>query len=319
MYKAYALLVTAAFLASPGFAQDWGDRDHETMISERFPVDEGGTLQVEVSDADVEVVTGTSDQVLVEVILTAREIDDDARAYFERQRLSVTNNGETVRVISRPRRPLVRLSWRDTRNRPSIYVRVSAPRTFNADIQTDDGDIRIEQVDGNVRLRTSDGDISTGSLRGIDLALRTSDGDIRVDQLDGEAIDVGTADGDLMLGMLAADRITVRTSDGNIVVAGVDGETFHGQTSDGDIKIDRLVAASSTLRTSDGDITITVPANHGADLRLRGDEVRVGSGLEFEGRIDKDRQSATGVVSGGGSLIDARSSDGDVVVRGIDY
>ena len=66
--------------------------------------------------------------------------------------------------------------------------------------------------------------------------------------------------------------------------------------------------------TSDGDISITLPENHGADLRLRGDDVRISRSLDFDGRIEDER--ATGEINGGGPLIEARTSDGEVTVRG---
>ena len=65
------LLVLAAllFFAPNSVAQDRDDREQETMIDERFSVNEGGTLEVNVGDADVKVVPGASDEVHVEVIL----------------------------------------------------------------------------------------------------------------------------------------------------------------------------------------------------------------------------------------------------------
>ena len=84
------LLAALLFLAPNSFAQDRDDRDQETMIDERFSVNEGGTLEVNVGDADVEVVPGASDEVHVEVILAARNLSDKAREYFEKQNFTVT-------------------------------------------------------------------------------------------------------------------------------------------------------------------------------------------------------------------------------------
>ena len=128
--RSQILFVLATLLLPPlvqsGFAQDRDDRDQETMIDERFSVDEGGTLEVNVGDADVEVVPGASDEVHVEVILAARNLSDKAREYFEKQNFKVTQSGNTVRVETDPRRR-IRISWNDWRNHPSIYVRVSVP------------------------------------------------------------------------------------------------------------------------------------------------------------------------------------------------
>lgn len=363
------LLFLAALLFVPlsSVAQDRDDRDQETMIDERFSVNNDGTLEVDVGDADVEVVPGASDEVHVEVILAARRLDEDTREYYERQNFNVTQSGNTVRVETEPRRR-INFDWNDWRNHPSIYVRVSAPQTFNADLHTSDGDINVDRLSGNVRLRTSDGDVTAGELNGATLTLSTSDGDINVDVLEGETVDINTSDGDLDLGKITAQRITARTSDGDIRANSLNGDTevktsdgdidvdafngpgFYARTSDGAITVDQLVAGHSTVRSSDGDITlrrvegdlnvsgssahirldlnkpgqvtattsdgdisITLPAHHRADLRLRGDDVRISRALDFNGRIEDDR--ADGEINGGGALIEARTSDGEVTVR----
>ncbi len=366
------LLVLAALLFLPlapsVFAQDRDDREQETMIDERFSVNEGGTLEVDVGDADVEVVPGASDEVHVEVILAARNLNDKAREYFEKQNFNVTLSGNTVRVET-DRRRRIRIGWDSWRNHPHIYVRVSAPENFNADLHTSDGDIGVDHLNGDIRLRTSDGDVTVGELNGRNLALSTSDGDIRVEALDGDKIDIHTSDGDLDLGTITAERITartsdgdiratslngdaeVKTSDGDIDIDAVNGPSFFARTSDGDITVSELIAGRSTVRSSDGDITlrrvegdlnvsgssahirltlykpgavtattsdgnisITLPSTLGADLRLRGDDVRISRTLDFDGRIEDER--ADGEINGGGPLIEARTSDGEVTVRG---
>jgi hypothetical protein len=173
---------------------------------------------------------------------------------------------------------------------------VSAPENFNADLHTSDSDIGVGRLTGDVRMTTSDGDVTVGSLSGANLALTTSDGDIRVEEFDGESIEIGSSDGDLLLGRLTAGRITARTSDGDIRISSLNG--------------------SAEVRTSDGDILITLPANYGANIRLRGDDVRIARDLQFEGELDEDGERATGALNGGGPMIDARTSDGDVTIRG---
>lgn len=341
-------------------------QNRETMIDERYDVGTDGTLEIDVGDADVEVTPSSSNDVHVEVILEARNMER-GREYYERQNFDVSRFGNTVRVETNPRRG-VRFDWNDWRDHPNILVRVSAPETFNADLRTSDGDITVDRLQGDVRLKTSDGDVDVGTLAGGSIVLSSSDGDIRIDALDGETVDIHTSDGDLDLGEITGDRITARTSDGNIAARHlignaeiktsdgdinldvVNGPGFFARTSDGDITIDELTTDNGTVRTSDGDITIrhaegdlnvsgssaeirvnvqkagqvsvsssdgnitlSIPAGLQADLRLRGDDIRIASGLDFQGRIEGDR--ADGALNGGGPLIEARTSDGDVTLR----
>ena len=364
------LLLTALLflpLARSSQAQDRDDRERETMIDERFSVDEGGTLQIDVGDADVTVEPGSSDAVHVEVILEARDMER-GREYFDKQNFDVDQRGNTVRVET-DRKQRIDWGWRNWRDRPHIYVRVSVPENFNADLHTSDGDIAVDRLQGDVRMKTSDGDVTAGDLSGDELILTTSDGTITVDDLKGKLVEINTSDGDLDLGAITAERIfartsdgdirtgslngevEIRTSDGDIDVASFNGSSFFARTSDGTIAVSELIAETSTVRsssgeitlrrvegdlevsgsdtdirielrkpgqvsatTSDGDITITLPEDHRADVRLRGDDVRIASSLDFDGRIQEER--AEGTINGGGPLLEARTSDGDVTLRG---
>ena len=367
--KSTLLFLLTALLVIPlsSLAQDRDDWDRETMIDERYEVSTGGTLEVNVGDADVIVEPGSSDEVHVEVVVEARNMED-GREYFEKQRFDVSQRGNTVRVETN-RRQRIKWDWGNWRNQPHIYVRITTPEAFNADLHTSDGDISVDRLKGDVRMKTSDGDVIVGELMGDDLTVGTSDGDIRIDALDAETVEVTTSDGDLDLGDIAANRVfartsdgdiridalggdaEVRTSDGDIDVSSFNGKSFFARTSDGDIDINELIAETSTVHSSDGeitlrrvegdlkvsgssagirlelrnpgevsasssdgDITITMPEDHRADIRLRGDDVRIASSLDFDGRLQDDR--AEGSINGGGALLEARTSDGDVTVRG---
>ena len=361
------ILLTALLFLPLALSSQAQDRDRETMIDERFSVNEGGTLEVNVGDADVTVEPGSSDEVHVEVIVEARNMER-GREYFEKQNFDVDQRGNTVRVETE-RRQRINWGWRDWRDKPHIYVRVTVPEAFNADLHTSDGDIAVDRLRGEVRMKTSDGDIDAGDLTGATLSLSTSDGTITVDDLDGEVVELETSDGDLDLGTITANRIfartsdgdirtgdlkgeaEIRTSDGDIHVSSFDGSSFFARTSDGTITVDELMAETSTVRsysgeitlsratgdldvsgsdtdirldlvrpgeisatTSDGDISITLPRSHRADVRLRGEDVRVSSSLDFDGRIEEDR--ADGQINGGGPRLEARTSDGEVTLRG---
>ena len=130
------LLLFSAALLIPlsSQAQDRDNYDRETMIDERFSVNTDGMLEVNVGDADVTVEPGSSDEVHVEVIVEARNMER-GREYFEKQNFDVDQRGNTVRVET-ARRQRIDWNWRDWRDKPHIYVRISVPETFNADLHT---------------------------------------------------------------------------------------------------------------------------------------------------------------------------------------
>lgn len=368
MWKATALLLLMLLLVSTTHAapKDVQSLDREKVLDKRFPVSEGGLLEIAVGDSDVEVVVGSSNEVHVEVWVEGRDMNV-AREYFKHQRFSAEADGNTVRV--RTDQPKVRFDfdWRNWRNHPQILTRIEVPERFDADLRTSDGDVSVERMRGDIQIRTSDGDVRVGALAGSRISLDTSDGDIEADDLQADTITLETSDGDILLGTVAADQINLRTSDGDLrarqLTGNVEAKTsdgdirfdrvdatiFSARTSDGDLSIDELRASESTARTSDGeislrrvtgsldvsgsgdirldladpaaisvsssdgDIDITAPSSLSADLYLRGDDVRIARSFSFRGELRDER--AEGNINGGGPMIEARSSDGEVRLR----
>ena len=80
------------------------------MIDERFSLNEGGLLKIDVGDANVEVEPGASDEVHVVVIVEARD-RERGKTYFEQQNFDVSHQGSTVRVETNAQRNR-RMNWR---------------------------------------------------------------------------------------------------------------------------------------------------------------------------------------------------------------
>ena len=367
MWKATASLLLLLLFASTTLAapNNVGTLDREKVLDKRFPVSEGGLLEIAVGDSDVEVVVGSSNEIHVEVWVEGRDMEV-AREYFKHQRFSAEADGNTVRVRTDAKTSF-RLDWRNWRNHPQILTRIEVPERFDANLRTSDGDVAVERMRGDIQIRTSDGDVRVGSLAGPRISLDTSDGDIEADELEADTITLDTSDGDILLGTVSADQISLRTSDGDLRARQllgnvdaktsdgdirfdrVDATTFSARTSDGDLTIDELRASQSTVRSSDGsislrrvtgsldvsgsddirldlvdpatisvnsadgDIDITAPASLSADLYLRGDDVRIARSFNFRGELKDER--AEGNINGGGPMIEAKSSDGEVRLR----
>ena len=164
-------------------------------------------------------------------------------------------------------------------------IEVDALDGETIDIHTSDGDLDLGTITArSITARTSDGDIRVTSLNG-DAEVKTSDGDIDIDSATGSSFFARTSDGDITVGELIAGRSTVRSSDGDITLRRVEGD-LNVSGSNANIRLDLYKPGAVTATTSDGDILITLSENHGADLRLRGDDVRISRSLDFDGRIE---------------------------------
>ncbi len=198
-------------------------------------------------------------------------------------------------------------------------------------LRTSDGDISIETVSGeSIAMQTLDGDIEAMSLKSPSISLKTSDGDLNLGILDGESIELQTIDGDVFI-ELAVGRTNIRTSDGDVILGELLSSGSKMQMIDGDIRIDQ-VSGHVSLTTSDGDvflgliepedvaisvidgdITLTMIEDLSVTLDISGSYVTMDELPQFSGKISDTK--IEGDLNGGGTLIRARTSDGDVIVK----
>jgi DUF4097 and DUF4098 domain-containing protein YvlB len=290
-----------------GVAQD--DRqDAEIMLERSFEVAAGGALRVDVNDGDVAVTTHGGSGVEVEIWATGRDMDW-AREVYERMNFSVTASSGVVTITAEDAR-ISRNEW--GRNRGvGIGVRVSIPERFNLDIETSDGDVSIEDVQGSVSLNSSDGDITLMDVVGPELRVRTSDGDVRVGNTRTEVLDVRSSDGDITVAG-AIGSVQLKTSDGDIDAARLSG-SITLETSDGDIVAGFADITDFLATTHDGDIVMYAPQELSADVMLEGEDLSLDREMVVQGTVSRRRIS--GQINGGGPSIRARSGDGSITLR----
>ncbi len=265
-------------------------RESDPVFHREFTVGAGGNLRVNIPDGDISVRSGSSSRVVIEVFVRSRDADW-GREVFERMDFTAGVDGNTVTVAARGA-DVRRDEWRRNRG-VGVTAQITIPARFNAQIETSDGDIRLESLEGNVSLRSSDGDIDIGEVRGQELMVHTSDGDISG-------------------GTLQAARMRLRTSDGDINVKRASGD-IEANTSDGDIMMRLGAIEGVKVTTHDGDIVLYVPEGFAADVSLEGEDLTVAPGFMLQGQVSSRRISGT--LNGGGPRVDARTSDGEISLR----
>jgi len=294
---------TAPALASPG--QDRYPR--ELMQQDTFDVGPGGTLLIEVHDADVEVVTKAAGGATVEIFLRSNDMDW-AREIFAEMEISTRLDGDSV-VVETTKKPSGSW-WNGTGNRWfNVIARVQIPEEFDLDVSTGDGDVSVDSLRGEAKIHTADGDISMARLDGPAVILGTSDGDIEAESLTADRIEIHTADGDIDVGNISGP-VTAKTSDGDIQISLAAAGEASLQSGDGDVRVELDQAAPLHISTGDGDIAIIAPRSLAADVDLRGEDVELVGGLAIEGSVRDGR--AQGRINGGGPLIKAETGDGEI-------
>ena len=281
-------LLLGALLLYPSDAT--GQRRGESLFQRTLDVGAGGSLRVDVPDADIEIEVG-GDEVRVEVFGWSQR-DGWAQELFELMDFRAEQRGNEV--VVRAQEPRVSSSMWRRNHGADIRAVIHVPSRFDLDVGTEDGDVMVDgPIRGTIRLDTSDGDVSLRGAQGPEIRISSSDGDLRIDDVVAETL-VGT------------------TSDGDIEASGIEADVEF-ETSDGDVSVRLARFLGARIRSSDGDIVVVVPTGTGADVDLRAEDVEVEAQVTVSGRLREDR--VQGRLGDGGPELVVSSSDGDVTLR----
>jgi DUF4097 and DUF4098 domain-containing protein YvlB len=278
----------------------------EVMIEERFKVQTGQTLTIDVQHADVEIETGSVNEAHVRVELRSNDMEK-AKERFERMKFRVDQVGDEVRIESES--PRINWSWN---GKFAINVLVTIPQEFNVELQTTHGDVDLDDIDGLVLLNTTHGDVTAGSISGPEITLTSTHGDIEASTLRSDEIMVKTTHADIEIGTVDSRRFTAKTSHSDVTIERLIGDS-EITTSHGDIEITLMDVFSSELKTSHGDVTVYAPSNIAAELDFEASQVRVSKHFDLNGSVKKDR--VKGLVNGGGSKIRVRTTHGSIEMK----
>jgi hypothetical protein len=179
--------------------------------------------------------------------------------------------------------------------RTDLILRV--PRQVELEIETRDGRIEIEGVEGRVRAESGDGRIVVERFSG-DLRLRTEDGSIVGRDLDA--------------------RVEAATEDGSVELEGT-FPRLEAATSDGNIEIDCREWRDSTedwlARTEDGAIRVSLPRAASAEIDAAVSDGRIVSrvpDLPSDRDHEEDRDRLRGTLGHGGPRLVFFTNDGSI-------
>src|SRR2546427_11097455 len=208
-------IVCAALLTASAVAARAED------VTKSFAVSGRANVRVETNDGSVRVTSGDSKQVEFRVEYQGYEL------------------GKNLRVDSRQDGDKVELTARVTghwgfsfaHNSRHLHIEVRMPREADLQVETGDGSVQAESINGTVNVHTGDGSVRASSLNGR-IDLHTNDGSITVENLKGD--------------------MRLRTGDGSIEARNLDGKV-EADTGDGHIRIAGRFDALN-VKTGDGSV-----------------------------------------------------------------
>jgi hypothetical protein len=322
-------MILAASLLAGGSGLAQGDIvDRQERM---FEVAARGAIKIEVDRGPLEITTGESSRVRIEIIRTVNTSDESkARALFASHQITMTQEGNRIVLLAKaPRETAISwFSWFS--RRPVLRARylVTLPKEFNVDAQTAGGSIsvadlkgelkattaggsmRVELVEGPVDLRTAGGSIrlkgSTGHTH-----LETAGGSIQAGAIRGK-LDANTAGGSIHVDQVMGPA-RLNTAGGSITV-GEAQDTTVASTSGGSISIglSRSPPDGVRLSTSGGSIRARIAPDLKANLdaQAAGGRVVIDQPITVEGEIKPSR--IKGRINGGGPLFELRTSGGSI-------
>jgi len=293
----------------------------DDTINRTFNVQPGGRLTVDADLGDLTVRTAATNQVSVHITRHGRASD------LQDYAITFSQDGSNVSVIGKNPRNFHFFDW----NNLEAHFTITVPQSYNLNLDTSGGNIKVSDLHGEVIAKTSGGDLEMGHIEG-NIDARTSGGDVKLDGARGK-VDLRTSGGEMQVGNVDGP-LSVKTSGGSISLKRVTGDLY-AHTSGGGIEVEEALGTvdastsggsirarlgqqprgDSKLSTSGGSITVSLAGNIGVDLdaHTSGGDIDADMPITVLGR--QTESTLNGKVNGGGPKLVLRSSGGGIRVR----
>ncbi len=298
---AFGATMIALSVKHPQYSYDDGHSwDSGKKFEKKYSIQPGGLLILDADVGDITINGGDKDE--LSAVVTARGSEN----HLEKYHVSFDQDGNTVRIKGEHERKFFHFFDGGSFD---VHYEIQLPKNFNLELQTSGGNLEVFNVDGNIKGETSGGDVKVEDVSGT-VKLSTSGGNVTLDNSKGD-LALETSGGDIK-GSGLSGTIDLQTSGGNIVIKNSDGK-LSASTSGGDIRVDLKDNKGINLSTSGGSITVRLPRSVSAEVDASTTGGDVSCDFPFQGRI-KDG-SMRGKINGGGNLIQAETSGGDIIIN----
>ena len=308
LFVFFALIFAATMVAlsvhNPQFSSD-EERFFGTSknFEKKFAVEPGGLLVLDADAGDI-MITGTDNDELSAVV-TAR----GSESILGKFHVDFDQDGNTVRIRGKYDQRF--FHFFDNESFEARYE-IQLPKHFNLQIGTSGGDLVVRNVEGKNIGETSGGDVSVENISGV-VRMTTSGGNVSMINSTGE-LKLETSGGDIK-GESLTGSVDVETSGGNIIIKNSDAR-LSASTSGGDIRVELKDNKGLRLSTSGGNISVMLPKSISAEVDATTTGGDVSCDFSFQGKI-KDG-NMRGKINGGGNLIQAETSGGDIDIKSVE-
>lgn len=307
-------------------------KEYQEDFNHVFQVEKGTTIMLKNGDGNVNITTWDRDEVKVDVIyhINSKSSRDDDSENFD---MEFRQSGDRVYIIAHERRNTTfgffSIQYIDYR------YEITVPSYVKFDIDSDDGDVNIENITGNIECKFDDGDCVLKNISNDFTDIKTKDGDVNINYLKGE-LSVRADDGTTTLENLEVSEGEISASDGRIGIRDSQGN-FFVDSDDGDISLVNIAGEKLNVKTQDGDVNVlftgkgevevAINTNDGsvdvefdnpvsAQFTLETDDGRIHFDVN-DAKIDRQsKRYVTGDIGKGDGRIRVRTNDGSITLNG---
>src|SRR6202521_2886835 len=241
-------------------------------------------VRVDTNDGSVRIATTDSKQVEFVVDYVGYQLDKNLH-------IESRQDGDHVELSARVSGHWG-FSWGG--NHRNVRIEVRMPRDADLQVDTGDGSVRCEAVNGDVDVDTGDGSITLEGAKG-EVRLRTGDGHIDARNVDGK-LDATSGDGHIKIDG-RFDALNIKTGDGSI-----DAHVLPGS---------KLVSGWS-IHTGDGSVDLVLPGELQANIDASTNDGRISLGIPVTVEGTFSTSQLHGKMNGGGQPLTIHTGDGSI-------
>jgi hypothetical protein len=269
-------LASLAALAPQARAEEW---------TRTYAVTGHPHVAVDTNDGAVRIVTSDSKQVVFRVIYDGYKLDRDLK-------IDSSQQGDNLQVSARVRSGFSWFNWGGMHR--TLRIEVYMPKEADLQVESGDGSVESQAVNGNMAIHTGDGHIRVEGARG-DIQLRTGDGGIDAQGLDG--------------------RVEATSGDGHVSIAGR-FDSLDIKTGDGSVQAHALpgsrLASPWNVHTGDGSVDVTLPGDLQATIDASTHDGRISLGIPVTVEGTFSTSEIHGKMNGGGQSLTIQTGDGSI-------
>ena len=289
---AFVACAGVAVLAPRAHAEDW---------TKSYAVSGRAQVRVDTNDGAVQIYTGDSKQVEFRVIYDGFELNKNLH-------IDSRQDGDSVQINARVTGHWG-FSWGKGRR---IKVEVQMPKDADLQVDTGDGSVDTQSLNGKIKIHTGDGSVRAQAVSG-DVDIDTGDGSVTVEGAKGD-IRLHTGDGHIDARDLDG-KVDATSGDGHIKLEGR-LDSLNVKTGDGSINArvqpGSKIASSWTIRTGDGSVDIVLPPDLQANIDASTNDGHISLGIPVTVEGTFSNSQIHGKMNGGGQSLTVHTGDGSI-------